>query len=193
MPLTFRRPAVNEVRSGAALSAAAFTRLFDEYAAGLYRYLAGQVGVWAAEDLVAETFLLAWAQRDGYDPDRAAPRAWLYGIATNLARRYHRQQERASRAAGRVAGRQLDDEAHDQRVAERVDAQVRAAQLAGALALLAPGDREVLLLSSWAGLNTVEIAAALSIPEGTVRSRLHRARRWLRAHAPSGGTEGTDG
>jgi RNA polymerase sigma-70 factor (ECF subfamily) len=188
-----RAPAVDEVPAGAALSTAAFTRLFDEHAGGLYRYLAGHVGVWAAEDLVAETFLLAWAQRDGYDPDRAAPRTWLYGIATNLARRYHRQQERASRAAGRVAGRELDAEAHDQRVAERVDAQVRAARLAEALARLAPGDREVLLLCGWAGLNTVEVAAALSIPEGTVRSRLHRARRWLRAHAPAGGTEGTDG
>ncbi|MEU7532462.1 sigma factor-like helix-turn-helix DNA-binding protein, partial [Saccharothrix sp. NPDC042600] len=56
--------------------------------------------------------------------------------------------------------------------------------LAGALAGLDPGDRDVLLLTSWAGLDSNEVAEALGIPVGTVRSRLHRVRRRLRAHAP---------
>jgi RNA polymerase sigma-70 factor, ECF subfamily len=53
--------------------------------------------------------------------------------------------------------------------------------LAGALATLAKGDREVLLLIAWADLSYAEVAAALGIPVGTVRSRLNRARTRVRA------------
>jgi RNA polymerase sigma-70 factor (ECF subfamily) len=53
--------------------------------------------------------------------------------------------------------------------------------LADALASLAAGDREVLLLIAWAELAYDEVAVALGIPVGTVRSRLHRARRKVRA------------
>ncbi|MER6878138.1 sigma-70 family RNA polymerase sigma factor, partial [Amycolatopsis sp. NPDC000673] len=62
------------------------------------------------------------------------------------------------------------------------DAQARTAQLAGALAKLSVADRDTLLLVSWAGLEPVEVAEALGIPPGTVRSRLHRIRRWLRTN-----------
>jgi RNA polymerase sigma factor (sigma-70 family) len=59
----------------------------------------------------------------------------------------------------------------------RVDAQLASARLAAALADLHARDREVLLLVAWADLTYVEVSAALSIPVGTVRSRLNRARR----------------
>jgi RNA polymerase sigma-70 factor (ECF subfamily) len=68
----------------------------------------------------------------------------------------------------------------EDRVAERLDARTRLAGLAAAITELPDGDREVLLLNSLAGLDTREIATALGIPEGTVRSRLHRVRRALR-------------
>ncbi|MDI5982838.1 RNA polymerase sigma factor, partial [Amycolatopsis magusensis] len=71
-------------------------------------------------------------------------------------------------------------------VAGQVDAQTAARQLAGPLAALAPGDRDVLLLIAWAGLDTTEVAEALDIPAGTVRSRLHRVRRQLRKEAARG-------
>lgn len=54
------------------------------------------------------------------------------------------------------------------------------APLAGALAALSPGDRHVLLLVTWADLGYQEVADALRIPLGTVRSRLNRARRKVR-------------
>ena len=47
-----------------------------------------------ADDLVAETFVAAIAGRASYDPSRADPRAWLYGIATNLLKRHWRQEHR---------------------------------------------------------------------------------------------------
>jgi RNA polymerase sigma-70 factor (ECF subfamily) len=68
--------------------------------------------------------------------------------------------------------------------ADRADARVSAAavqrQLAAALADLPAGDRHVLLFIAWADLSYEEVAVALGIPAGTVRSRLHRARKKVR-------------
>ncbi|WP_433167087.1 RNA polymerase sigma factor [Kribbella sp. CA-247076] len=161
--------------------AAEFARLFDQYAVPLHRYLARRVGAEQAHDLVSETFLTAFRQRASYDPATAGAKAWLYGIATNLARRHVRQEVRGLRATARAGRREPDESAaHDGRVAERVDAQTVARRIAPAIADLSEGDRDVLLLTSWAGLSTVEVADALGIPVGTVRSRLHRVRRRLR-------------
>jgi RNA polymerase sigma-70 factor (ECF subfamily) len=162
-----------------------FGRLFDAYARPLHRYLSRRVGAASADDLVSETFLVALNQRHSYDPRRGAVRSWLYGIATNLLRRQVRQELRFLEIAARAAGHAPGAEAsHETRVADRVDASAMATQLAGALASLSEGDRDVLLLTSWAGLDSTEIADALDIPVGTVRSRLHRVRKWLRANAP---------
>lgn len=162
-------------------------RLFDDYAAPLHRYLARRIGAEQAHDLVSETFLVALDRWSGYDPARGAARSWLYGIATNLLRRFVRQEVRRLRATARAVARgAVAEPGHDGRVAERVDASVLAGRLAGALAMLADGDRDVLLLTSWAGLDSNEVAEALGIPVGTVRSRLHRVRTWLRATAPEG-------
>jgi RNA polymerase sigma-70 factor (ECF subfamily) len=83
----------------------------------------------------------------------------------------------------RITADATETPSHAGRVAERVDAQVAAQRLAGALADLSPGDRDVLLLISWAGLDTTEVADALDIPVGTVRSRMHRVRKQLRKGA----------
>ncbi|MFI5714157.1 RNA polymerase sigma factor [Kribbella sp. NPDC051620] len=165
-------------------ASAVFGGLFDAYAAPLYRYLARRVGPDHAHDLVSETFLTAFKQRQTYDPATAAVRSWLYGIATNLARRHVRQEVRGLRAASRAdAGRTPYQPSHDGIVSDRVDAQALARQIAPAIADLSDGDRDVLFLTSWAQLTTVEVAEALDIPVGTVRSRLHRIRRQLRTHA----------
>lgn len=168
-----------------------FGRLFDVYARPLHRYLTRRVGADNAHDLVSETFLVALNQRHSYDPRRGAVRSWLYGIATNLLRRHVRQELRFLQASARSVGRTPESEAsHETRVADRLDAATRAARLAGALASLSEGDRDVLLLMSWAGLDSTEVADALDIPVGTVRSRLHRVRKWLRTNAPTYREEG---
>jgi RNA polymerase sigma factor (sigma-70 family) len=168
-----------------------FGRLFDAYARPLHRYLAGRVGTENAHDLVSETFLVALNQRHSYDPRRGAVRSWLYGIATNLVRRHVRQELRCLQATARSVGQTVAEESsHETRVADRLDAAAMAARLAGALAELSDGDRDVLLLTSWAALDSTEVADALNIPVGTVRSRLHRVRKWLRANAPSHREEG---
>lgn len=165
--------------------AATFTRLFDATAGPLHAYLSARVGRSAADDLVAETFLVAYRDRERFDPGRGSPRAWLYGIATNLARRHQRSEARALAAVARLDGDTGHGDSGEEgpaRVPERLDAASSVRSLAAAVGDLAPGDRDVLLLTAWAELSTAEIADALEIPVGTVRSRLHRVRRQLRTH-----------
>jgi RNA polymerase sigma factor (sigma-70 family) len=161
-----------------AVDEAALTQLYDEHARDLHRYLARRLTPAAADDVVAETFLVAWKQRRRFDPSRGAPRAWLFGIATNLLRRHARTEAATLRALARSAGRADRPEPTD--VASRVDATRAGPVLAAALATLRREERDVLLLVAWAGLRPAEIAAALNIDDGTVRTRLHRARTKLR-------------
>jgi len=173
-----------------------FQGLFDKHARDVHRYLASRAGPAVADDLVSDTFLIALQQRARYDPARAGVRAWLFGIATNLLRQHARAETRYLRMTAGDHDPPVTH-GHADRVADQVDAQVRVRELADALADLAPGLRDVLLLASWGELDASEIGAVLDIPAGTVRSRLHRARRLLRAqgtpktpHSPEG--EGTD-
>lgn len=169
-----------DVRSGD--PATVFAVLFDTHAPGLHRYLSRRVGV-VADDLVAETFLAGMAGRDGYDPAKADPRAWLYGIATNLLRRHFRQELRRLTATAKAAAANTHDGSDPgDAVPDQVDAQVRMGRLASGIAGLSQDDRDVLLLTAWAELDSIEVAQALGIPVGTVRSRLHRVRRQLRSH-----------
>ncbi|MGW7533058.1 RNA polymerase sigma factor [Amycolatopsis sp. NPDC054798] len=160
-----------------------FQNLFDRHARDVRRYLASRAGPSVADDLVSDTFLTALQRRASYDPARASARAWLFGIATNLLRRHARTESRYLRAAAHDEHGAPVAQGHADRVADLVDAQARVRGLAAALAGLAPGDRDVLLLTSWGELDASEIGAVLGIPAGTVRSRLHRVRRLLRAQA----------
>jgi hypothetical protein len=60
-----------------------FAALFDRHAAALHRYLTRRLGGSGSDDLVAQTFLVAFERRSRYDPARPDARAWLFGIATN--------------------------------------------------------------------------------------------------------------
>jgi RNA polymerase sigma-70 factor (ECF subfamily) len=110
----------------------------------------------------------AFAARKRYDALRGDERPWLFGIANNLLRRHYRDEERRLRAFA-----QLD--------VRRDDVWPNEPRLADALAALSREERDVLLLFAWADLAYDEIAVALGVPVGTVRSRLHRARAQFRA------------
>lgn len=164
----------------------ALTHLYDTHARDLHRYLARRLDTAVADDLVAETFLVAWEQRARYDPARGPARAWLFGIATNLSRRHARVEAATLRALAKDAGMATHVEPEDAASAARVDAGRAARSLAAGLAALRQEERDVLLLVAWAGLRPVEIADALDMDVQTVRSRLHRARTRLRGHLPEG-------
>jgi RNA polymerase sigma factor (sigma-70 family) len=156
-----------------------FAVLFDRYAADIHHYAARRLGASAADDLVAETFLAAFRRRTSYDTSRSQARPWLYGIATTLIARQRRSEQRLYRALARTGVDPLPEPIADQ-VVRRVAAQGQQRRLAAALAGLSSADREVLLLVAWGGLSYEEIAEAVAVPIGTVRSRLHRARRKVR-------------
>lgn len=162
-----------------------FATVFDRHYAVIHGYASRRLGPNLADDVAAETFLVAFDQRDRYDTAYESARPWLFGIAANLIAGHRRAEARQYQAFARadaVASGDIDvAEGHADQVAVRLDAQAVRGRLAVALAGIAPGDREVLLLIAWAGLNREETARALEIPAGTVRSRLHRARKKLQA------------
>lgn len=154
----------------------AFVVVFERHFDAIFRYLRRRVGRDLAEELAAETFTAAFASRRRFDARAWDARPWLYGIAVNLLRHHYRSEERELRAYARSAVDPLGFE----EPLDRIDAAASEAQVAEALAELAPVEREVLLLFAWADLSYPEIADVLEIPVGTVRSRLNRARRHVR-------------
>ncbi len=149
--------------------------MFQRHARDLLRYATQRVGEQVAEDIVAQTFLIAYEQHDRYDPGKGELLPWLYGICTNLLRRHHREEMRKLRALSRL---RVDNA--DGPTADAVDAQRAVARIAGVLARMPRRQREVLLLFAIGQLEYAEIAAALRIPLGSVQSALHRARAKVR-------------
>lgn len=156
-----------------------FAELYDRHAPDIHRYAARRLGDSAADDVMAETFLVAFRRRDRFDPSRGAARPWLYGIASNLIAGHRRSEVMQYRVLAKTA---VDPvvEGHHERSDSRVAAAAVTRQLGAALARLSKGDRDVLLLIAWESLTYDEVAQALEIPVGTVRSRLNRARKKVR-------------
>jgi RNA polymerase sigma factor (sigma-70 family) len=179
-------PAIHDVKALATNPAdreddpADLAAMFARHVRPLLRYCACRVGADAAEDIVAETFVIAYAQRQRFDPARGSALTWLYGIATNVARRHRRTELRVYRTYARGS---LDDieQTFVDRATSRADAHLARRRVAQAMAKLPARQRDVLLLYAIAELEYAEIAAALNIPLGSVRSALHRARTKLRA------------
>jgi RNA polymerase sigma-70 factor (ECF subfamily) len=169
-----------EVIACSSASPGAFGELFDRHATTLFRYFVRRVGPDDADALLGELFRIAFERRAVYDTDRAAARPWLYGIANNLVARHRQREARRLAATARLMSTSTPaaDELSD------VDARVDAARLwtdvAAAIAALPQEERDTLLLYAWEGMPYDDIAEALEVPVGTVRSRLNRARRRLR-------------
>lgn len=156
-----------------------FAALFDRHAATIYQYMARRLGEQSAEDLVTEVFTIAFRKRARYRQDYTDARPWLYGIATNLVNQHRRDEARKYRALART-GVDPVIENHADSVATDVTVRGVRRQLGDALARLPAKDRDALLLHVWQELSYGEIAHALDVPLGTVRSRLSRARRRMR-------------
>ncbi|MGW0034149.1 RNA polymerase sigma factor [Streptomyces sp. NPDC003314] len=161
----------------------AFAELFDTHARSVYNHAFRLTGDWSvAEDVMAATFLEAWRLRNKVDPDGGSLRPWLLGVATNVARNHCRgnRRYRAAAAAYATAVPEPSVPDHASEVAGRLDDRRRIAATLRALGTLRRTEREILVLCLWEGLAYTEVAQALRVPVGTVRSRLSRARARLR-------------
>ncbi len=156
-----------------------FGVLFDRHAAVVLRFLARRVNPAEAEALLGEVFRVAFERRASFELDRSSARPWLYGIAANLVARHHRSEARRLRATARIAARRVMNEDPADRAVTTTDARDRWARVAESIAGLPLAERQTLLLFAWEGLSYAEIADALNVPVGTVRSRLNRARARL--------------
>jgi RNA polymerase sigma-70 factor (ECF subfamily) len=149
----------------------AFGSLFDRHVAAVHAFAQRRVGRDLAEEVTAEAFARAFAARARYDARHPVALPWLLGIASNVMRRHWRKERRRLAAYARAAGQERRDTAPPD-----VDGEVLRA-----VARLPRRQLEVLLLAAWADLSYAEIAHALDLPVGTVRSRLARARAALGA------------
>ncbi|MDR8415034.1 RNA polymerase sigma factor [Nonomuraea sp. 3-1Str] len=164
---------------GAVADPERFATVFDAHYEEIRRYVGRRLDLDIAEDLAAETFLVAFRRRHSFDAAKGGVRPWLYGIATKLIGRHRRAEVRRYRALAR-SGPPPDDDGHDQRVVDRISAGVTVGRLSAALAGLSRGERDVVLLVAYGELTYDEVAAALGVAYGTVASRLSRARTKLR-------------
>jgi RNA polymerase sigma factor (sigma-70 family) len=159
----------------------AFAAVFDRHFPAIHGWLRRRVGASLADDLAAETFTRAFDARHRFDPGRAGARPWLFGIAAHLVADHRRAEVRRLGAVARPDPGELITEDQEAATLARADAATLGPALAAALAGLRSQERDALLLAAWADLDYEQIAQATGVPVGTVRSRLHRARRHLRA------------
>jgi RNA polymerase sigma-70 factor, ECF subfamily len=152
----------------------AFVEVVQRHELAVHAYLARRAGQDAAGDLLGEVWLRAFAARGGYDPARVDALPWLYGIARNVLREHWRASPGASFAPTPDAVDPWDD------VDARLDSAAGAKAMLAAVQALPMAERDILLLVAWEELTPAEAALVLDIPQGTARSRLHRARHALR-------------
>lgn len=154
----------------------AFVTVYEQHYGAIHAYASRRVGSDAADEVAAETFLVAWRR---FDAMPATPLPWLYGVARNVVLRHHdstRRETLAREAAEREPGGPAADDVGDPEIWD-------------AWNQLQPSDREVLALIAWEELTVAEAARVLGCSAPQFSVRLFRARRRLeRSLAASGRT-----
>jgi RNA polymerase sigma factor (sigma-70 family) len=162
---------------GGSRDAMRFTAIYDACRQRVWAYAAARAGRQAADDVVSETFMVAW-RRLADVPEPALP--WLLGVARNVLR--NRFREEARRGAFVTDFAEAPDEralrlpGADGDIAERVAERLAVLR---AMAALPEGDREILILVAWQGLSPKDAAKVVGCGATTLRVRLHRARKRL--------------
>jgi RNA polymerase sigma-70 factor (ECF subfamily) len=150
-----------------------FREAYDEHVRAVAAFALRRVPTAAdAEDIVSETFLVAW-RRFGDAP--ADLRPWLFGVARMVLRHHYRAAQRRDALSTRLAGA----------LAGGGPSSADQGWLVDALPQLSEGDRDLLTLTAWEGLSHAETGSVLGCSAATVAVRLHRARRRLEALRPA--------
>ena len=169
-----------EVIACSVKSPESFGELFDRHATTMFRYFVRRVDPDDADSLLGELFRIAFEKRAGFDTERAEARPWLYGIASNLLARHREGEARRLDATARLVNTSVAASDLFSEIDARLDATRLWPDVAAAITTLPQGERDTLLLFAWEGMSYDQIASALDVPVGTVRSRLNRARGRLR-------------
>jgi RNA polymerase sigma-70 factor, ECF subfamily len=149
-----------------------FREAYDEHVRAVAAYALRRTPTTAdAEDVVSETFLVAWRR---FAEAPADLRPWLFGVARHVLRHQYRAGARRDALSARLAGA----------IAALGPASADHGWLADALRELPERDRDVLTLTAWEGLSHAEAGAVLGCSAAAVAVRLHRARRRLEALRP---------
>ncbi len=173
-------PDLDDATAARSGDARAFATLVGRRGGAVRAVLRGSLGPTAdVDDLAQEVFLRAWSALDGWRPRRGSFRTWLLAIARNLARDRLRRRARHPRTLPLGDGPAASAPS-DPGLLEALD---------GALATLDPERRVAFLLADVHHLPLAEIATIERVPLGTVKSRLDRARKALRAALESAGEE----
>jgi RNA polymerase sigma-70 factor, ECF subfamily len=154
-----------------------FEAVFERHFDVVWRYACRRAGAQVADEVAAQTFVVAFDRRSRFRDGVCSARPWLLGIATNLLRRHRRAELSRLRAQ---AAAPIERSPGMEEAVDRATAATLAPVAARALAKLPRRDREILALLAWADLTYEQIGEALGIPVGTVRSRAHRARARVR-------------
>jgi RNA polymerase sigma factor (sigma-70 family) len=146
-----------------------FERIYRENFRAVLRFAAMRIDPERAQDVAAETFLVAWRRLDDVP---AEPRAWLLGVARKVTAGQFRSQTRRDALASRL---EAERGGSDDLAATAADRD----EVLAAFAALRERDQEVLRLVAWDGLDAAGAAAVLGVTRLAFTVRLHRARRRL--------------
>ena len=150
----------------------AFEDLFAAHYWAVRAYVLRRAPAASAEDVIAETFLVAWRRLDSLGED---PLPWLFGVARHVMA----NQQRAERRRGALTDRLRELVAGQ--VSQWEPPTAMSEELAVAMVRLSPQEREALLLVAWEGLDGARAARAAGCSQVAFRARLHRARRHVAA------------
>ncbi len=172
---------------------AAFEAIFERHFDFVHRYCARRIGTQQGEDAAGEVLCRAFEHRARYDTSRPDARPWLLGIAGNVVAGNLRSSGRQAAAYERAAS-ELNLGRFRDGVPAGIDGEVlqELRVVAKALLLMPAIEVETLLLHVWEEQSYAEIAIALDVPVGTVRSRLNRLRQRLRRELERKGFAGAE-
>lgn len=162
-----------------------FAPIFERHFTHIYRYLCQRTEPSAAEDLASEVFTIALNKRNKFVAQHDSALPWLYGIASRLLADQSRKRARQANAYYKASAQEIDHSSPMTGAQQRIDAHNAAQKLQPAIDALSDRDKDILHLYAHADLSYTDIAEALKMPVGTVRSRLHRIRKSLRNAVPT--------
>jgi len=154
------------------LEPAVFGELYERHGVAVRRYVVSRIGSTNGEDLAAEVFIRAFRGRETCRAESGAL-PWLLGVANHVISDHRRVEKHRLAALERLFS--------DRREPAATPADGLTSEMIRALRRLPATDRDTLLLLVWGELSRDEVASALSVPVGTVDSRVSRARKRLAA------------